>query len=207
MTSAKTIIGAVSLVAVLIVVVSGCGSEPNKSPEVKVRAQATQDQNEAAFSNRSQREHLDKAAFHLSKIILPKSKLSNDDLTNLSEGKKNLDAVWEPTLKAEKEKLLPKLKRVEQAFAADMDKVEAKARADYAVELENRYLDKGMDMHVNVSGKSKDIITMKYVLFSRPLVHQMNQDGSLMASLKARGFKRLVLADGYNYTWTFDLTK
>jgi hypothetical protein len=54
--------------------------------------------------------------------------------------------------------------------------------------------------------QNKTIVTMKYVLLSRPTVYQLQESGFL-EQLKKRGFKKAILADGYRYTWNFDLTK
>lgn len=80
-------------------------------------------------------------------------------------------------------------------------------RVEYAHRLETSYLDKGMDVHVRVQGKMKDSITLKYVLFSRPAVHKIHQDGKLLDEMRQLGFRKAVFADGYDTSWTFDLTK
>lgn len=80
-------------------------------------------------------------------------------------------------------------------------------REAYANRLEANYLDNGMDVHVRVQGKKKDSITLKYVLFSRPAVHKIHQDGKLLEEMRQLGFRKAVLADGYDTSWTFDLTK
>jgi hypothetical protein len=79
------------------------------------------------------------------------------------------------------------------------------ARAAYADELERLYLDKGMDVYVTVSGPDKTVIKLEYVLMSRPLVHQMSNDDSVMTVLRSLGFKKLVLSDKYDSSWTVSL--
>jgi len=80
-------------------------------------------------------------------------------------------------------------------------------RIDAARDFEDNALDKGMDMHVNVSGKNKDIITFRYVLISRPLVHKLGKDGELINRLRDLEFKKAIFTDGYDSSWTFDFSK
>ena len=93
------------------------------------------------------------------------------------------------------------------AFVDNGPETKKQLREEAATRMENKFLDQGMDVHVTVSGKNKDIITLKYVLISRPLVHQLNKDGTLIDNLQRMEFKKAIFTDGYRATWTFDLTK
>ena len=80
-------------------------------------------------------------------------------------------------------------------------------REQAAIRLENHFLDKGMDVHVTLSGKNKDVIAFRYALISRPLIHKLSKEGDLIDALKNMEFKKAVFTDGYDSTWTFDLTQ
>ena len=72
--------------------------------------------------------------------------------------------------------------------------------------LRDRFLDKGLDIKVTVSGSKADRITLKYVLFNDVWSHRMQKDG-LLAELRNLGFKRVTLTDTYDYTIYWDFTK
>lgn len=80
-------------------------------------------------------------------------------------------------------------------------------RTNYADTLERNYLDKGMDVHVDVSGKKKDTIRLQYIMFTRPAVYKIQKNGKLLEEMRQLGFRKVIFADGYDTSWTFDLTK
>lgn len=61
--------------------------------------------------------------------------------------------------------------------------------------------------YVKVKGKNSDILEIKYVLMSRPLVYKLANDGKVYQTAKEWGFKKIVFSDGYDSSWTYDLTK
>ena len=79
------------------------------------------------------------------------------------------------------------------------------ARQMLAELVERNYLDKGMDVSIELRRPDKTEIRMKYVLFSRPLVHQLTRDSSFVAGLREAGFKKIVFTDGYDQTWSVDI--
>jgi hypothetical protein len=79
------------------------------------------------------------------------------------------------------------------------------AREVFAKQLERTYLDKGLDVYVSLEGPEKTTLTLKFVLFSRPLVHQFANDANAIAALRKAGFKKVRLTDGYHQAWTLDL--
>ena len=79
------------------------------------------------------------------------------------------------------------------------------AREVFAKQLERTYLDKGLDVYVSLEGPEKTTLTLKFALFSRPLVHQFANDAHAIAALRQAGFKKVRLTDGYNQAWTLDL--
>jgi hypothetical protein len=80
-------------------------------------------------------------------------------------------------------------------------------RINYANLAETSYLKQGMDVTMRVSGAHKTTLTMTYVLIGRPTVYQMVNNASIMSTMKELGFTTLVLTDGYDKTWTYNLDK
>lgn len=83
-------------------------------------------------------------------------------------------------------------------------------REELAKTMEVAYLDGGFDIGVRVQGQYKDQIRFTYVLFSKALVHQLTDGGSmssgaLLRNLQDAGFKKVVFSDGYNSYWTYTL--
>lgn len=72
-------------------------------------------------------------------------------------------------------------------------------------EIEQIFVKTGMDVYVTISGKEKDIITMTYVLWSRPLAYKYMNNDSFYSILKNTGFKKAIFYDKYNNTWTYTI--
>jgi hypothetical protein len=78
---------------------------------------------------------------------------------------------------------------------------DAAGRKVHASELEHGYLRRGMDVRVTVKGDRNTTLRFRWVLISRPVVYNFINDRRLMANLKDRGFRQLVMTDGYDSTW------
>lgn len=72
--------------------------------------------------------------------------------------------------------------------------------------LENNMLDQGHDFYLSLHGQNEDELQVKYVLMSRPFVHNFTrkykENMRVMAEL---GFTKIVFTDGYDETWTVPL--
>lgn len=55
-----------------------------------------------------------------------------------------------------------------------------------------------MDIKVRVSGSNSDRITLSWVLFGDVAAHQLSK-GDLIQEVKALGFRRIDMTDGYDY--------
>jgi len=79
------------------------------------------------------------------------------------------------------------------------------AREAYAQALRQRYLDQNMDIEVKVSGKDKERLTLKFVLFNAVWTNKVEK-GSLLAEMRGLGFKRVDMTDGFDYHvfWDFE---
>ena len=81
----------------------------------------------------------------------------------------------------------------------------ALGRKVYGAALRERFLDKGMDIKVHVSGRNNDHITLEWVLFNDVWTHQMEKPDGLAQEMKGLGFKRVDVKSGYDYHvyWDF----
>ena len=115
---------------------------------------------------------------------------------------------------AEAQRLLAGLDRREEEGRKAEDVLLAKYREDdvggrkqFATLMENSFLKKGMDVQVSTSGPKGTTLTIRYILMSRPIVYQVINETDFIKNRRSDGFKKAVFTDGYNKTWTYDLTK
>jgi hypothetical protein len=78
-------------------------------------------------------------------------------------------------------------------------------RKNCAGELERMYLDKGMDVTVSVFGTNATTLKIKWILVSKVTAHQFSQDHEFFQMLREKGFKKFIITDGYNDTWSWTL--
>lgn len=72
------------------------------------------------------------------------------------------------------------------------------ARREMAGRMRTSFLDSGLDIKVRTSGRYADRITFEYVLFNDVWSHRFQKEG-IVSQLKAAGFKRIDLTDGYDW--------
>jgi hypothetical protein len=126
---------------------------------------------------------VDDAKEHLARIQRTSPEWKN-------EGQK----LWEETLK--KEKIISK--KVEEETLKNT----VKERKEFAKRYEIALLDKGIDTTVTTHGKYNTTLRIKWVLMSRPVVHQLTKDKNFISSVKRLGFKKIEFTDGYNDQWS-----
>ena len=63
-------------------------------------------------------------------------------------------------------------------------------------------LDKGYNFQVSTLGVKADILKIKYILAGRVMAHHF-RDGEFHRNLKNLGFKKFILTDGYDETYTW----
>lgn len=78
------------------------------------------------------------------------------------------------------------------------------ARASFAKDLENSYLDKGINADVTVSGPAKTNLRIKWALVSKVAAHQLDKNDQFWSNVQEMGFKKVILTDGYDesFSWT-----
>lgn len=78
-------------------------------------------------------------------------------------------------------------------------------RKTFAKEYENTLLNRGRDAHVTTTGKHHEILKIKWILVSRPIVHAMSNDTETLTILRTLEFKKIVMTDGHSETWDIEI--
>ena len=94
--------------------------------------------------------------------------------------------------------------RAAAAASAPIDS-KPEGRKRFAEQLEAKYLDAGLDVHVGVWRRGNRVLTITYALLGRPTAWEFSKDADLHVKLRARGFRQVVLSDGYNESYSWDL--
>jgi|GEM_PF-1073146 len=99
-----------------------------------------------------------------------------------------------------------KRQKIKEAEEAKRQKIkEIENRKEFAEILERTYLERMADVYVGTSGKEHTILTIKWILMSRPEVHDTINREEEMKIIKGMGFKKIVFTNGYDSTWTHNL--
>lgn len=78
-------------------------------------------------------------------------------------------------------------------------------RKEFIQQKEKEMLDQGHDFYLSLKGKKQDQLEIKYVLMSRPTVHQLASNSEFLTQLKIIGFTKIHCTDGYNESWAIDI--
>lgn len=84
-------------------------------------------------------------------------------------------------------------------------KESTRRRTEIAKEMELRFLDNGLDVHVSVTGKDQSTLRLKYVLMTRPFAHKFINTKEQISLLQLAGFKRVEFFDGHREEWSYDM--
>lgn len=76
-------------------------------------------------------------------------------------------------------------------------------RKKFAKSYEKELLKKGADVYVTTLGKDSTTLHISHILMNRPRVYNFSNNPSSMATLKSLGFKKVIMTDGYDKTWSF----
>jgi hypothetical protein len=180
------------------------------NPPTSAQASASSTAADAPKPSGSTADRANESATSLSeakKALLDGYKPSKDPMkTNWGRvrvARENLEAIQVSDKEyAEAQRLLHEVQRRETEIERTS---KIAARILLAAQAERNYLDKGMDVSLTLSGPEKKIIKFKYVLMSRPMVHQLTNDEGFMSTLRGAGFKSIIFTDGYFNTWTQEL--
>lgn len=118
------------------------------------------------------------------------------------------DSVHKAQLKGRLNTLMKRANMERDKAAAEAQRALAAEQVDrrrtYAAELENTYLDKGLNVTVTTKGKGATTLHLKWILVSRVVAHQLSKS-DLLGQLRDMGFKRFEISDGYDESWYWTL--
>ena len=84
-------------------------------------------------------------------------------------------------------------------------------RRSYAKLLENNFLRNSMDATVTIEGDKGRTLRVKYIGFTRPTMFKLQEERKVIPDIieasKAKGFQKLIMWNGYDLIWTWDLAK
>lgn len=156
---------------------------------------------EAAWAAIPPEEHLAQAA----KLLAGKP-----EEAQVKEARRHLGAIQKDTPEARKAASLQAQANAHQTRIRNEErKVEAAAqtvaRGIFAKELENHYLDKGINADVTTSGPGKTSLRIKWALVSKVTAHQLGKNGDFWESMRKLGFKKVVMTDGYDESFSWNV--
>lgn len=155
------------------------------------------------------KEHMEKAQ-EIYKEVSSKKKVEDINSAKIEELYGHLNYItsenedYAESLKI-RENLVPIQKKIDAYMMKVAEKLQMSQREILAQQFEQIFLDQGMDIYVTIKGKNKDILNMKYILCSRPFIHQFNKEEKLLVGLSKGGFKRIQCETGYGEKWWLDL--
>ena len=102
--------------------------------------------------------------------------------------------------------------RVKEKAKDDLARInDVDGRRSYAKLLENNFLRNSMDATVTTEGDKGSTLRIKYIGFTRPAMFKLQEEGKLIPDIieasKSRGFRKLIMWNGYDLSWTWDLAK
>jgi len=97
-------------------------------------------------------------------------------------------------------------KKSREVMEENAQKEMRKKREATARELDRDFLNKGMDVNIQLSGSEKTTIKLECVLFSRPMVFVLVDKSDLLKELKNVGFQKVIFSNKrIKYSWEIDL--
>lgn len=95
-------------------------------------------------------------------------------------------------------------KKIDAEFEASKEP----ARVAYAKFTEDNLLAAGYNVDVVAYGPKHKYLKLKWILVSKVTAYQFSHDNSGMwQTMREAGFTKFAITDGYDETWTWDLTK
>ena len=148
-------------------------------------------------------EHLSQAKKALADNYKPHKDPMKTTWGRVSDARRHLEAVpLDAKEHAEAQKLLGEVRKRESEIER-LAKIGA--RRLVVEQMERKMLSEGHNFKFTISGPEKTVLTVKYVLMSRPLVYKLTNESDFLSNMREAGFKKVVFTDGYYESWTYDL--
>ncbi len=179
-------------------------------PEIaKLGAQAE------AFHNMTPRDHLLEARRALLEGMPNDKDIKKRTYGRLGDARQHLEAIPKKAKEeyGEAQKLLKEVDRREedakkyrQVMRQAEEEQALKKRQELVKEMDRDFLDKGMDVKMELSGPDKDRLSLDCLLFSRPMVFALVDKTEILKNLKQAGFKEVTFANkAISYSWEIGL--
>lgn len=129
----------------------------------------------------------------------------NGGYGKIALAKPHLEVITSDTKEyKEAQSLLKEIARREVGIEKMSKKI---ARKMVIEEMERKMLSEGYDFTFSTSGAEDDVLTIKFVLMSRPIVYKLTNESDFLQNMKKVGLKKVIFTDGYGDSWSFDLTE
>jgi tetratricopeptide (TPR) repeat protein len=97
--------------------------------------------------------------------------------------------------------------KIERSVERDQAKELRQAREEYAVELEKKLLDKGLNVTVSTKGTRSITLKIEYVDATKVDAHEIATDKKTRKELTELGFEKLIITNDDGERWEWDLTE
>ena len=101
--------------------------------------------------------------------------------------------------------LKPKIDRASVLHRENVARESAERRREWARKYERLMLGQGRDVTARADGPNATTLRITYILIGRPTAYQLMNDASFVGNLRSEGFRRVVLSDGYDSRYSFDI--
>lgn len=183
---------------ILLFIILGCSGDPSRQSTKN----ATQENAPQAPVPANASERLAEAKRILAGKPTDTRELDTADLYLKAIDDKTPEAKEAKLLLVESKKQRGVLEKKLEVATAETKKILRKTAIE---KLEKDLLSKGMDFYFTFEGKNEDTLRVKYVLMSRPVVHQITNETDFLSNMATLGVKKVIFTDGYDDTWSYDL--
>jgi len=164
------------------------------------------------FSSMADTDHLNKAKKALDKGYKLDANPLKTEWGKVNDAKKHLKAIGpESSEYVAAQGLMHKAhtreKHIERVSLDVVNQVMIKQREMLTSELEQYYVTKGISVDVELSGPDKTYMKLSSSLFREASIDKIADGTKFFAYLKKAGFKRIILEDNEDNTWTYSFTK
>jgi len=202
--------GLVVIGLVFLALLIGVSSKNDNSKKPAAQQSANSSANSLPPEALTPDQHLSEAKKALADGYKPQKDIMKRAWGRVDDAKKHLALIpqnsqeWGDAEKLRKE-VARREKEIEKAANVITRTLIIQQRKKFAEQYESALLDKGLDVHATVVGGAAETLKIKWVLISRPLVHKLTNDSDFISKLRNLGFKKLILSDGYDSSWSVNL--
>lgn len=201
--AAAILFGSCVACGLLFSLVGQQGDRPQPSNAAQAAATPGADAAPAGTPSVSPSGHLAYAKQALAENYKPHKDPMKTTWGRVDDARRHLEAIPPDAREhAEAQKLLAEVRRRE----TEIERLAKRGARQLVVEeMERKMLSEGHDFQFSLSGPEKNVLTVKYVLMSRPLVYKLTNESDFLTNMKKAGFTKIIFTDGFRESWTYDL--